>query len=413
MFLMNVLCVSSAGQDNVIKQWEGFQFHLVRQLRATTTAGKDGSKALDDEITAVHFSEHADVLITGHESGTVILWKPESGHQLRLTDSANRNVHSNAVTSISVGKPLGCQQIVLVSVDFDGAVVLWDLGRAASQASVKLSARSKAIESPLTRVLYEAHWQEVLAVVVGNRSKSTRSSVIVSAGNDCVATVRDAKTLSVIKTYELHDEPIACLSLDSELVVSGSEDCTVHVWSWQPCMEGNSPRSVLRGHTAAITSIEVVPSPASHYNGSNDNNGLSAPAETQQPMLLTASHDGTLRIWLHRVGQCVQIFSHKMEIGCIAKRLKTMDVLAGLKDGSIIEFQAHHDDNVRHASLYGVANASRDDGHDDAASINHEGERNAMEEQEAVVESVSNDNEDQTTDTQQLGQIEDSLSAEQ
>jgi WD40 repeat protein len=357
-----------AGQGNTIKQWEGFHFNLIRTLIAVTTARKQKSKQVGDDVTAMHLSEEADALITGHESGSITLWKAESGNIVHLTDNANKSAHANAVTSIGVGKATRAQQLLLVSVDFDGAIVIWDLGYAASQANFKTNSNSRSTDSSLIRILHEAHWQEALAVLVGSwSSKSSSSSpVIVTAGNDCVVSVRDAETLRIINPYELHEEPICCLSLDQELVLSGSEDCTVHVWLWHPNMKMHSPRSVLRGHTAAITSMEVVPNPALHYSSSINteycnsfNNALDNSTKTAQPMLLTASQQGIVRIWLHRLVQCVQKFEQKnrMHICSMAKRLKTTSISAGLEDGSIIEFQAHDDDLVQYACLYGELKA--------------------------------------------------------
>jgi hypothetical protein len=62
-----------AGQGNTIKQWEGFHFNLLRTLIAVTTARKQKSKQVGDDVTAMHFSEEADALITGHESGSITL----------------------------------------------------------------------------------------------------------------------------------------------------------------------------------------------------------------------------------------------------------------------------------------------------------------------------------------------------
>jgi hypothetical protein len=112
--------------------------------------------------------------------------------------------------------------------------------------------------------------------------------------------------------------------------------------------------------------MEEVPSPALHYSSSINteycnsfNNALDNSTKTAQPMLLTASQEGIVRIWLHRLVQCVQKFEQKnrMHICSMAKRLKTTSISAGLEDGSIIEFQAHDDDLVQYACLYGKLKA--------------------------------------------------------
>ena len=120
-------------------------------------------------------------------------------------------------------------------------------------------------------------------------------------------------SLPRLATLEGHKEPVTCLALDGNFLLSGSEDGVVCVWEMHSYMHLGS----LSIHNAPVEAMLVVPE-----------NGF----------LVTCSTDSTVRVWDYGAAEQVQVWRHHEEFRCLALRRATGHVLVGTEQANIVAF---------------------------------------------------------------------------
>ncbi|CAJ0907106.1 12057_t:CDS:2 [Entrophospora sp. SA101] len=82
-----------------------------------------------------------------------------------------------------------------------------------------------------------------------------------------------------VKVLEGHSDGITCLQLKKDILITGSYDATVRIWS----IETGETLSVLSGHTSSVKALQFDDS-----------------------MLATASLDCTIKLWNYKKGTCIR-----------------------------------------------------------------------------------------------------------
>ena len=86
---------------------------------------------------------------------------------------------------------------------------------------------------------------------------------------------------------QAHSEQASSVDFNDKYLITGSEGCTVGVWS----MDGDPGKNIhlLEGHTQGITEVRILN------------------AQDTRPMCVSGSYDGSVRIWSIKTGLCLAI----------------------------------------------------------------------------------------------------------
>jgi serine/threonine protein kinase len=233
--------IVSAGTDGTMKIWDATSGQLVRTVimpdgPSTALATLDGQA------------------LTGHMSGSLILWDLERGEQIA---AFKRN--DVAITAVAFTDDADR----FATASRDGKLTLWDRKTTATPSGV-MDANEGAI-------------QKIAYIPRGNGLAATAS--------DNAVKLWSAETLSLVRTYRGHAAAISALdrSPDGRTLVSGSEDGNIRLWSTSSTRLQKS----LRGHTGRVTALA--------HGASSD-------------VLASAGEDGTIRIWNAKRGKTVASF---------------------------------------------------------------------------------------------------------
>lgn len=216
---------------------------------------------------------------------TVILWDVMSGRVLRRLVGHDQRV--NAVC-------YNAECTVLVSASYDKTVRCWDMrsrnerplqvlsGNTDSVSSVTLSAHEIVAGSIDGHVCtYDLRTgrvsRDALGPPIGHVALSTDQNCILAASLDSTVRLLDKSSGQVLCEYRGHTNTAfklgACLSRDDARVLCGSEDGVLHAWD---LVEGTLLGKVIC-HKGPLVSLSCHPKSAA---------------------VLTASHDGTAKMWL-------------------------------------------------------------------------------------------------------------------
>jgi len=188
--------VYSASLDGTLRAWDVYEMGCLSVLEERRS-----------EISCLHHSPLCDMLLTGHDDGSIRIWNVDSGSTVTLSG------HDNTVMCLGVAKR-GAGQ-VLLSSGFDGQVGVWDITK-----------QRNAL--PRLEQLLEASAEEVLALLVDPHAPQ-----YVTAGNDALVR-RRALTCT---RYSLSSRPLYKNQYYYELT---------------PPLFGHPTPSLLRPHYCAI-----------------------------------------------------------------------------------------------------------------------------------------------------------------
>ncbi|KAL0578456.1 hypothetical protein V5O48_003557 [Marasmius crinis-equi] len=151
---------------------------------------------------------------------------------------------------------------------------------------------------------------------------------LITGSMDTTLKVWDWRRGKCIRTLAGHTHGVVCLNFDSNVLASGSVDATIKVWNLR-----TGGAFTLRGHRDWVNSVQLwdsnsgsssVTSPAPTF----DVPGSEAPQIDPGKMLLSASDDGSIKLWDLNLRTCVRHF-----VGHVAQ-VQSMKLLLADEHGS-------------------------------------------------------------------------------
>jgi len=283
-------------------------------------------------LTVVAFSPNGNLMTSGSEDGTIILWQRLTGSLVIRIEGTNQDV-----TCFSFS-PDGTE---LLSSDYGGMLKIWEIPSGNELGSLEITCgttvRAIAYSPNGLTFLTSSFWgniklwdRKTLTIVLTFEKVSSVYSMAFSPnGALVVSNIRDSfiifdassgKTLSEING---HSGEVTCVSFsnDGSLIMSGSEDKTIRIWdsnSW------NTPK-IYEGHTDIVCSLAFSP---------------------DGTMVLTGCFDGSVKLWQTNNGNLLKtikahntgsvnglVFSRDGSFfvtGCFGKSIKTWDKFGNL-----------------------------------------------------------------------------------
>ena len=172
-----------------------------------------------------------------------------------------------------------------------------------------------------------------------------------------------------------HEGSILCLQYDKKILVTGSADCTLVIWSWRPDFDC-TPIQQLRGHLAAIFDVSfddhtIISGSKDltlgHWDRSTGNLvrklrghvGAVNAVKVRGKLAISASYDGTTRVWDLVTGGCVRSFSREnSSLACVEVNFDASIFYAGGNSRTVYQFDSQrvlpinsHEDLVRSLHL--------------------------------------------------------------
>ena len=211
-------------------------------------------------------------LLSGDESGSVLLWDVATGQQL-----ASVKAHSECVSCLAV-TPDGSS---FVSGSWDHSLKLW---------------RLEAMQQPV--VQFSGHTDDVIACLV-----SSDGSRLYSGSTADSICVWDMTTGQQLASLHSHIDGVTSLALSGSLLVSGSFDKTVKLWDTGSMQLLHT----LLGHSETVESVAVS----------------SVSSDGSLRILSGGGYDGSakdcsVRVWDAASGAQVAVLQgHSNTVGCI------------------------------------------------------------------------------------------------
>lgn len=204
--------------------------------------------------------DHHAVVTTSND-GTARIWNPMDGIELRILEG-----HSGAVNGVSVIPWPPPVMHAIVTVGDDGSARVWD----------------PVTGQELTR--FEGHTDVILGVTSINWPNA-ETVAIATTSRDRTARVwwpndaaRDHIVLRGHRAAVMRASPCRLAGQSLPLLATTSADCSVLLWSLD---QPDEPRIRLNGHTNVVWDVIAI----------------DRPDRTPGQLLVTASMDGTARVW--------------------------------------------------------------------------------------------------------------------
>jgi F-box and WD-40 domain protein 1/11 len=263
----------SVSADHTARVWDLRTQRLLYQ----PLVGHTGS------VTAVQFdtSAHDDEIITGGIDGNVMIWRFSTGEAIKIIieahDGTVLSLHFDHKYLVTGGKDKKIKLWNRRSMDVDHADV--------PQFAVKPTEGDKYQEYSLLATL-DGHDAAVNAVRL-------RKDVLVSGSGDSDICIWSLQTGKILQKVSIHQRGIACLQYNGRFIVSGSTDETVKIYDIDQKME----IACLKGHTNLVRSVQAV----------FDRNG-------QVETIISGSYDGLIRIWQQVPGSREWRLQHQVHL---------------------------------------------------------------------------------------------------
>lgn len=248
-------------------------------------------------IRSVAFSPNGEILVSGSDDKTLILWNTKTGQCLKTLEG-----HTQRVWSVAFS-PDGN---TVASSSEDKTVRLWNIHT-----------------GECSHVLQKhTHWVRGVAF-------SPNGKILASGSSDRTVILWDAHTGKYLKTLEgQHTARVrtVAFSSDSKILASGSDDHTIRLWD----IETGRYLNTLLGHTQRVRSLAFSPEPNSRIlaSASEDHKVILWDIDTnkryqtlsehtekvwsvtftdpQGKTLISSSDDKTVKLWDARTGECLK-----------------------------------------------------------------------------------------------------------
>lgn len=217
-------------------------------------------------VTAAQFdaAAHTDVVITGDTVGNVMIWRFSTGEAIKTITKA----HNGTVLSIHF------DQRYLVTGGKDGKVRLWnrrllDVDHIDIPTFVARPTEGGRYQEYSLLATFDGHEAAVNAVRL-------KDNVLVSGSGDRTMCIWSLQTGKILHKVNIHQMGIACLQYNGQFIVSGSTDESVRIYDIDQKME----IACLKGHTDLVRSVRAV----------FDNSG-------NVKTIFSGSYDGSIGVW--------------------------------------------------------------------------------------------------------------------
>ena len=251
----------SVSADHTARVWD----LKTQRLMYSPLVGHTGT------VTAVQFDAgpHADVIITGDTNGNVMVWRFSTGEAIKFIGEA----HHETVISLHF------DHRYLVTGGRDGKIKLWnrqsmDTNHADAPQFAVRPAEGDSYEAYSHLATFEGHDAAVNA-------ERLRGDILVSGSGDSTMCIWSLRTGKVLQKVTTHQKGIACLQYNGRFIVSGSTDNSARIYDVDQKVEV----ARLEGHTNLIRSVQAV------FDDSGEVNTV-----------VSGSYDGSIGIWVQESG---------------------------------------------------------------------------------------------------------------
>lgn len=316
--------LASGSNDQTIRLWNVHTGQCLNVLQGH-----------HDRILTVVFSPDRQTLISSSEDGTVRVWNLQTGQCLRVL-----NIQVNWSLSLALS-PDGQ---TLVAGSGGNAVTFWDLQNGECMDTLPhYSSRVWAISySPDGQTVVTASEDKTVKiwdVATGSCLKSLPEytdrvwlvafspdgQTLVTASEDQAIRLWEVQTGQCLTVLRTHNNWIASIAFspDGRWLASGSYDHLARVWEVET---GICLRS-LPGHTNLVASVAFTPqTDAAALSKTNFN----------EPLLVTASDDQTLKLWNIRTGECVRsLWGHQSWVQSVSFSPDGQFLVSGSRDQTV------------------------------------------------------------------------------
>lgn len=263
----------SVSADDTARVWDLKTQRLLHPL----LVGHTGS------ITAVQFdaAAHSDVVVTGDTVGNVMIWRFSTGEAVKTITKA----HNGTVLSLHF------DQRYLVTGGKDGKVKLWNrrplhVNHIDIPAFAARPSEGDRYQEYSPVATFDGHNAAVNAVTL-------KDNVLVSGSGDRTICIWSLQTGKILHKVNTHQRGIACLQYNGRFIVSGSTDESVRIYDIDQEME----IACLKGHTDLVRSVRAV----------SDNS-------RNVRTIFSGSYDGSIRIWEQVPGSQEWQTSHQLHL---------------------------------------------------------------------------------------------------
>jgi WD40 repeat protein len=216
-------------------------------------------------VTAVQFdaATHYDIIVTGDTDGNVIVWRFSTGEVVKFIAEA----HHETVLSLHF------DQRYLVTGGRDGKIKLWnrqslDVDNTDVPKFAIRPAGGDRYQEYSFLATFDGHHAAVNTLELGDK-------VLVSGSGDSTICIWSIRTGEILHRVNNHSG-VACLQYNGRFVVSGLTDNSARIYDVAQEVEV----ACLRGHTNVIRSVQAV------FNDC---------AEVKT--IISGSYDGSVRVW--------------------------------------------------------------------------------------------------------------------
>lgn len=257
--------LASTSGDHTVKLWDAQTGKCLRTLQGHNYW-----------VLAAAFSPSGNLLASGSGDSLIKLWNPRTGECVKTLEG-----HTHFVNSVSFSLQAGTN--LLASGSDDTTIRLWE-----------------TTTGQCLKIL-EGHTSRVWSVAL-----SATENFLASGGGDCLIKLWDITTGECLATLADHGGPVwsVAFSPDGKCLVSGSGDCTIKLWevSTGQCLK------TFTGHTHLVSSVTFKP--IHHLVDSALLQPFHEdPGKNESPILVSGSHDTTIKLWDITTGICLQTLS--------------------------------------------------------------------------------------------------------
>ena len=253
-----------------------------------------------------------NTLVSGSTDRTVRVWDMETGECTHVFEGHTSTIRCLLIlepqSSVRQSTQTRIDHPVIVTGSRDSTVRIWRL------PDIKQDMRWPDTATPASPSASIPQNPFLLNVLKGHsnsvRALAGSANILVTGSYDCTVRVWSIDSGECLHVYRGHREKVYSVGYCHELerAVSGSMDSTVKIW----CTSTGAALHSLEGHVSLVGLLELSPK-----------------------YLVSAAADGTLRIWSPLTGQCLSnMVGHAAAITCVRHDPKFNRIVSG-SDGGV------------------------------------------------------------------------------